>query len=258
MNLNTTTPTALITGAAQGIGAKAAHTLAIRGWRIIVADLNEGPAKDLAGNLNKLYPTDSKHLGLSVDVSDEISVGELSASLANEAPRIDGLVNCAGNILRQPAEELDIAQWRRLLDIHLTGSMLMAKTFYPMLKAARGSIVNIASVGSTFGLPGRTAYATAKTGMLGLTRTLAVEWGRHGIRVNAVAPGYVNTEMVRSGLQNGTLSEKALIGRTPLGRLAEPEEIASVIAFLLSPDASFIHGELIKIDGGLTIDGTFS
>jgi NAD(P)-dependent dehydrogenase (short-subunit alcohol dehydrogenase family) len=250
--------TALITGGAQGIGAQAANTLASRGWRIIVADLNEGPAKDLAEELNRQYPVGSAHLGFGVDVADEVSVDSLHAAVEGETARIDGLVNCAGNILRQPAEELDIAQWRRLLDIHLTGSMLMAKTFYPMLKAARGSIVNIGSVGSTLGLPGRTAYATAKTGMLGLTRTLAVEWGRHGIRVNAVAPGYVNTEMVRSGLRNGTLSETTLIGRTPLGRLAEPEEIASVIAFLLSPDASFVHGELIKIDGGLTIDGTFS
>lgn len=216
--------TALITGGAQGIGAKAANTLASRGWRIIVADLNEGPAKDLAEELNRHYPVGSAHLGFGVDVADEVSVDSLHAAVADETARIDGLVNCAGNILRQPAEALDIAQWRRLLDIHLTGSMLMAKTFYPMLKAARGSIVNIGSVGSTLGLPGRTAYATAKTGMLGLTRTLAVEWGRHGIRVNAVAPGYVNTEMVRSGLRNGTLSETALIGRTPWAGSRNPRK----------------------------------
>jgi len=250
--------TALITGGAQGIGAKVAHTLASRGWRVLVADLNEGPAKDLAEELNDTYPTAAAHLGFGVDVSDEESVSSLFTALSNETDQLDGLVNCAGNILRQPAEELDISQWRRLLDIHLTGSMLMAKSSYPLLKTSHGSIVNIASVGSTFGLPGRTAYATAKTGMLGLTRTLAVEWGPHGIRVNAVAPGYVNTEMVQSGLRNGTLNQDALLGRTPLRRLAEPEEIASVIAFLLSPDASFIHGEVIKIDGGLTIDGTFS
>ncbi|UKA49355.1 SDR family oxidoreductase [Arthrobacter sp. FW305-123] len=250
--------TALITGGAQGIGAKVAHTLASRGWRVLVADLNEGPAKDLAEELNSLSPAASPHLGFGVDVADEISVQALLGAVAGETDRLDGLVNCAGNILRQPAEELDIAQWRRLLDIHLTGSMLTAKSAFPLLKSSRGSIVNIASVGSTFGLPGRSAYATAKTGMLGLTRTLAVEWGVHKIRVNAVAPGYVNTEMVRSGLRNGTLNQEVLLGRTPLGRLAEPEEIASVIAFLLSPDASFIHGEVINIDGGLTIDGTFS
>ncbi|MDI2033583.1 SDR family NAD(P)-dependent oxidoreductase [Paenarthrobacter nitroguajacolicus] len=249
--------TALITGGAQGIGARAAHTLAEKGWRVLLADLHEGAAKDLAGELNHIAPTYAPHLGFGVDVADETSVEGLFASVAQETASLDGLVNCAGNILRQPAEELDIAQWRRLLDIHLTGSMLMAKTGFTLLKASHGSIVNIASVGSSFGLPGRSAYSTAKTGMLGLTRTLAVEWGKHGIRVNAVAPGYVNTEMVRSGLRNGTLSEASLLGRTPLGRLAEPSEIASVIAFLLSPDASFIHGEVVKVDGGLTIDGTF-
>ncbi|WP_426300138.1 SDR family NAD(P)-dependent oxidoreductase [Arthrobacter sp. R-11] len=250
--------TVLITGGAQGIGAQVANTLAGRGWRILVADLNEGPAKDLAKELSGRFPSAAPHLGFGVDVADEVSVEGLLAAVAGEINTLDGLVNCAGNILRQPAEEMDIAQWRRLLDIHLTGSMLMAKSCFPLLKAGNGSIVNIASVGSTFGLPGRSAYATAKTGMLGLTRTLAVEWGQHGIRVNAVAPGYVNTEMVRSGLRNGTLSEAALLGRTPLGRLAEPAEIASVIAFLLSTDASFIHGEVIKVDGGLTVDGTFS
>lgn len=252
------TQTALITGGAQGIGARVAHTLASRGWRVIVADLNEGPAKDLAKELNANSPAGSPHLGFGVDVADEISARTLFTSLSTETDRLDGLVNCAGNILRQPAEELDIEQWRRLLDIHLTGSMLMAKATFPLLKSSRGSIVNLASVGSTFGLPGRTAYATAKTGMLGLTRTLAVEWGVHGIRVNAVAPGYVNTEMVRSGLRNGTLNQEVLLGRTPLGRLAEPDEIAAVIAFLLSRDASFIHGEVIKVDGGLTVDGTFN
>jgi NAD(P)-dependent dehydrogenase (short-subunit alcohol dehydrogenase family) len=166
--------TALITGGAQGIGAKAAHTLASRGWRIIVADLNEGPAKDLAEELNRQYPVGSAHLGFGVDVADEVSVDSLHAAVADETALIDGLVNCAGNILRQPAEELDIAQWRRLLDIHLTGSMLMAKTFYPMLRAARGSIVNIGSVGSTLGLPGRTAYATAKTGAA--TASASMQW----------------------------------------------------------------------------------
>jgi NAD(P)-dependent dehydrogenase (short-subunit alcohol dehydrogenase family) len=252
------TQTALITGGAQGIGARVAYTLAKRGWRVVISDLNEGPAKDLAKELNSTCPAAAPHLGFGVDVANEISVQTLLDTVAGETERLDGLVNCAGNILRQPAEELDIMQWRRLLDIHLTGSMLMAKSSFPLLKSGRGSIVNIASVGSTFGLPGRTAYATAKTGMLGLTRTLAVEWGVHGIRVNAVAPGYVNTEMVRSGLRNGTLNQEILLGRTPLGRLAEPDEIATVIAFLLSRDASFIHGEVIKIDGGLTIDGTFS
>src|SRR5699024_10028577 len=126
---------------------------------------------------------------------------------------------------------------------------------FGLLTANSGaSIVNIASVGSTFGLPGRAAYSTAKSGIVGMTRTLAVEWGKHSIRVNAVAPGYVNTAMVRSGLESGTLDAGKLLGRTPLGRLAEPIDIAKAIAFLISDDASFVQGEVLKVDGGLTID----
>jgi hypothetical protein len=115
----------------------------------------------------------------------------------------------------------------------------------------------IASVAATFGLPRRVAYAAAKTGIVGMTRTLAAEWGPHGVRVNAVAPGYVDTDMVRSGFRAGTLDERALLARTPLRRLATPEDIAAAIGFLVSPAASFITGVMLPVDGGLIIDGTF-
>lgn len=249
--------TVLITGAAQGIGAQTATTLASRGWRIIAADLQETGVKELTKRLDEAYPVPGGHLHAAVDVADEASVQALFATISPSLDGLDGLVNCAGNILRQPAEDLDIVAWKRVLDIHLGGSAIMSKCSYPFLRESRGAIVNLASVGSTFGLPGRSAYATAKSGMLGLTRTLAVEWGRDGIRVNAVAPGYVNTEMVRSGLRSGALNESMLLRRTPLGRLAEPEDIANAIAFLLSDEAGFVHGTVLKVDGGLTIDGTF-
>lgn len=136
--------------------------------------------------------------------------------------------------------------------------MLFSQAAYPQLRAsAGGSIVNVASIGAILGLPGRLAYTTAKAGILGLTRTLASEWGRTGVRVNAVAPGYVKTEMVESGIRSGNLDQGILTERTSLGRLAEPEEIAAVIAFLLSSDASYVNGATIRVDGGLTIDGKF-
>ena len=251
------TKTALITGGAQGIGAQTAITLASRGWRVVATDIDETGAKSTAAQLDAVFPVQDGHLYGQVDVASEDSVNAMVRELGGRLDGLNGLVNCAGNILRQPAEELDLDAWRRVLDIHLGGSVLMSKACFPLLKRSKGSIVNLASVGSTFGLPGRSAYATAKSGMLGLTRTLAVEWGRHGIRVNAVAPGYVNTEMVRSGLQSGALNEATLLGRTPLGRLAEPEDIANAVAFLLSDDAAFIDGTTLNVDGGLTIDGTF-
>jgi len=250
--------TVLITGAAQGIGAETARVLASRGWRVITADLNAEAAQAATEALDEAHPVPGGHLGVAVDVSDEGSVGALFDAVAVYSNSLQGLVNGAGIIIRGAAEEYDTAHWSRQIEIHLTGAFLLARGAFPLLTVEPGgSIVNIASVGSTFGLPGRVAYSTAKSGILGFTRTLAAEWGGRGLRVNAVAPGYVATEMVKSGLRTGSLSQERLFDRTPLGRLAEPREIGTAIAFLLSKDASFVHGAVLKVDGGLTIDGTF-
>jgi NAD(P)-dependent dehydrogenase (short-subunit alcohol dehydrogenase family) len=248
-------PTVLITGAAQGIGAAVADLMASRGWRIVVTDLNgEGAARTAMG-LDERHPVAGGHRSGAVDVASVDSVRALTTELGLDA--LQGVVNCAGILLRQRAEEIDFDSWRRVVEVHLAGAALVTTSFLTPLIAGKGSVVNIASVASTLGLPGRSAYSAAKTGILGLTRTLAVEWGAYGVRVNAVAPGYVNTEMVRSGFRNGTLSEEKLVARTPLGRLAEAEDIATAIAFLLSTDSSFITGAVLKVDGGLTIEGTF-
>lgn len=249
--------TALVTGAAQGIGEATARLLAARGWCVIVADLNADAAAAVADDLPGV-PSGDPHLSFGVDVSDEASVSALLERVEQRSGVLDGLVNAAGIIGREPAETFSTDAWQRQLAVHVDGAFLLSRAAFPMLRgAARPSIVNLASVGSTFGLPGRLAYATAKSAIVGLTRTLAVEWGPVGIRTNAVAPGYVATEMVRSGLRTGALSEDRLFTRTPLGRLAEPHEIAAAIAFLLSDDASFVNGAVLKVDGGLTVDGTF-
>ncbi len=250
------TKTVLITGGGQGIGAGTARELAGRGWRVLIVDVNRDAAKMIAQELDVTLPVDGGHRGYGADITDAASVSAFVAAAAAEFDRVDGLVNGAGIISRTPAHSFSVSQWERELSVHLTGAFLVTQRLYHLF--GRGSaIVNVASVGSTFGLPGRIAYSTAKSGILGFTRTLAAEWGSEGIRVNAVAPGYVRTEMVMSGFRTGALNEAKLLDRTPLGRLAEPAEIACAIAFLLSEDASFVHGQVLRVDGGLTIDGNF-
>lgn len=248
----------VVTGGAQGIGFATGRLLAERGWRICVLDLSAERAASAAAQLDLAAPVPGMHAHIGLDVCDEAAVQAAFAGIIEQYGRIDGLVNGAGILIKAPAEEIDLATWRQQLDVHLTGAMLCSRAAYPGLAVAAGAIVNIASVGSTFGLPGRLAYATAKSGVLGLTRTLAVEWGPRGVRTNAVAPGYIATEMVQAGLRTGALDEAVLVERTPLRRLGTPEEIAAVIAFLLSAEASFVNGALLKADGGITIDGTFS
>jgi NAD(P)-dependent dehydrogenase (short-subunit alcohol dehydrogenase family) len=248
----------LITGAAQGIGAATARTMAHRGWRVLLADLHLDKARAVAEELQASSPVEGGHQAIAVDVSSADSVLAAVEAVHAHGDGLNGLVNCAGILTRQPAEDTDLPKWQAVLDTHLNGAMLMSRELFPLLKAAKGSIVNIASVGSTLGLPGRLAYTVAKSGILGMTRTLAVEWGHHGLRVNAVAPGYVDTEMIRSGFREGTLNEAELLRRTPLGRLAQADDIASAIAFLLGHDARFVHGVTLKVDGGITIDGSFN
>lgn len=244
----------LITGAGGGIGSATASRLSDDGYRIVAIDRYLEPATKTIDGLSG-----SGHTAAEVDVCAEDEVEALVARLTAAGHRFSGVVNCAGTLTRSPAETFTVDAWRRELDVHLTGAMIICRAVFTHLVRAEGlgSIVNIASVGSTFGLPGRLAYATAKSGIMGMTRTLASEWGRRGIRVNAVAPGYVATEMVKSGLRTGSLSEATLTSRTPLGRLASPDEIASSISFLLSRDASFVNGAMLRVDGGLTIDGNF-
>jgi NAD(P)-dependent dehydrogenase (short-subunit alcohol dehydrogenase family) len=246
----------VVTGAAQGIGAATARRLAAQGARVVLSDLRPEAVASVAAELDADHPVAGGHLAVGVDVTDGRAVAGLAERLEGDGESVRGVVNAAGILARAAAEDFDRAAWDLHLAVHLTGAFALLQALHPLMRRG-SSIVNIASVGSTFGLPGRIAYTTAKSGVLGLTRTLASEWGRQGIRVNAIAPGYVRTEMVLSGLRAGSLSEDRLVDRTPLGRLAEPSEIAAAIAFLLSDDASFVNGALLKVDGGLTIDGAF-
>jgi NAD(P)-dependent dehydrogenase (short-subunit alcohol dehydrogenase family) len=249
--------TAIVTGAADGIGWATAQQLAAEGWSVALLDLQGDAAVARAAELG------AQHLGLACDVSDETSVQTAVAAVAARLGRIDALVNNAGiGDQTGPTTEQNVAAFDRVLAVHLRGTFLMSQAVGKlMLQAAsvpgqgRGAIVNLGSIASTIGLPSRNAYSAAKAGVLGMTRALASEWARAGIRVNAVAPGYVRTALVADLARKGAIDAKGIAHRTPMGRMAEPAEIAKAIVFLAGPGASYITGAVLPVDGGWTAFG---
>jgi NAD(P)-dependent dehydrogenase (short-subunit alcohol dehydrogenase family) len=251
------TLTALVTGAADGIGWATARRFATGGWRVALLDLREEAAQARATELG------DAHVGVGCDVTDAASVRAAVASLAARLGRIDALVNNAG-ISEQKAPTLEQTPegFDRVLDVNLKGAFLMTQAVLGAMRTQardargqRGAIVNLGSIAGLSGIPGRNAYSAAKAGVIGLTRALASEWAREGIRVNAVAPGYVRTALVADLERRGAIDGLAIATRTPLGRMADPAEIAEVIAFLASPAASYVTGAVLSADGGWTAFG---
>lgn len=237
---------AIVTGGAEGIGWATAQRLAQDFRRIVILDLNAGAARERAAELG------SGHLGLACDVADAGSVEAAIAEVVGQCGRIDALVNNAG-IGEQAAATVDqqVEGFDRVLAVHLRGSFLASReAARAMLVQGTGVIVNIASIAGQAGIPGRNAYGAAKAGIAAMTRAMACEWARRGVRVNAVAPGYVRTALVDKLAREGALDTAAIEARTPMGRMARPEEIAEAIAFLASSRASFITGTTLNADGG--------
>jgi len=248
---------AIVTGAADGIGWATAQRLAADGLRVALLDLRAEAAQARATELGP------DHLGLSCDVTSEDSVETAVAAVMAHFGRIDALVNNAGiGDQTGPTTEQNVQAFDRVLAVHLRGTFLMSRAVarhmlqaVPAQGRSHGAIVNLGSIASSTGLPARNAYSAAKAGVLGMTRAMASEWARAGIRVNAVAPGYVRTALVAELELKGAIDAAAIRHRTPLGRMAEPAEIAEVIAFLASDRASYVTGALIPVDGGWTAFG---
>jgi NAD(P)-dependent dehydrogenase (short-subunit alcohol dehydrogenase family) len=245
---------AAVTGASRGIGRQVARTLAERGYVVAANDL-EAPED----TLKEIENTGSTVMSVPGDISDEASVRRMVEAVVGEFGRVDVLVNNAGVSLITPAEETTSADWRRVLEVNLTGPFLTSREFGgEMLRQGSGSIVNIASVAGLLGIADRAAYNASKHGLVGLTRTLAAEWGGRGVRVNAVCPGWVKTEMDEEDQSSGGYTDEDIKGRTPMGRFAKPEDIAQAVAFLADPGLSgYINGHTLSVDGGWFADGSW-
>jgi NAD(P)-dependent dehydrogenase (short-subunit alcohol dehydrogenase family) len=248
----TTPKCAVITGAAQGIGRRTAETFAAAGYRLALVDLRM--PKATLDSLGSLGGEVFAHAG---DITDERVVEAFADETLRRFGVADVLVNNAGIAFISPAEHTATADYRRVLDVNLVAPFLLAKAFGgPMLDARRGCIVNVASVAGLVGVADRAAYNASKHGLIGLTRTLAAEWGGRGVRVNAVCPGWVKTEMDVASQSEGHYSDYDITGRVPMGRFASPDDVANAILFLADETRSaFINGAVLTVDGGWTADG---
>ncbi len=237
---------ALVTGAASGIGAAVAEAFAGKGARVALCDLDAGKAGAAAERLG------GEARAFECDVADAASVAATVEAVVATFGRIDVLVNCAGIVDLAPAEEIGLPAWRRTLDVNLTGSFLMAQAAgRVMIGQGGGKIVNMASQAGSVAIEGHVAYCASKFAVIGMTKTLALEWGRHGICVNSVSPTVVMTELGRKAWEGA--KGEAMKAQIPSGRFAEPEEIAAAVVFLASPGADMINGADLLVDGGYTV-----
>ena len=238
---------ALVTGASRGLGRAIALELAKEGAH---AALVGRDAEMLQETARRISEAGGLATPFTADVSDEDSVRELERAVHAALGPLSILVNNAGINIRKPMTEYSLEEWRRVLDTNLTSVFLLCRSFVPPMKGqGYGRVINIGSMMSWISLPGRGAYTASKGGMLAVTRTLALELAQDGITVNAISPGLIATEMNTPLLQNPQIYGD-LTSRIPVGRWGTPEEVGKLAAYLCSPEASFITGTDILMDGG--------
>ena len=244
---------AIVTGGNGGIGLGMARGLARAGAHVVVAGRNAAKSADAVRELERVGGQASS---VTVDVADEVAVSRLMESVRTRHGRLDILINNAGINIRKPLHELTLAEWRQVIDTNLTSAYLCCHAAYPLFKTAGGGkVINIGSMMSIFGASFAPAYAASKGGIVQLTKATAVAWARDNIQVNAVLPGWIDTELTRNARKEVNGLHDSVLRRTPAGRWGTIEDMEGVAVFLASPASDFVTGTAIPVDGGYAIQG---
>ena len=244
---------AVITGGGQGLGAAIVRKFVESNWKCIILDNNLKLARYLQDELGK---TSVPHI-LECDVASTFQVDAAFKRIALDYKKIDALVNNAGIVRPSPSHEVEDDDWIELINIHMGGTMRVSRAAIGLLLASDfPTIVNISSVCAAVGFPGRLSYNASKAGIESITRTLATEWGECGVRVNAVAPGFILTEGSKAIYESKTADIKVRASRTTLRRLGQPSEVAEAVFWLSSGLSSYVTGQVLIVDGGFLIEGS--
>lgn len=248
---------AVVTGSSSGIGAAVVERLLRAGWAVTGWDRRkpeDEPARQESGTGPNAHGAGCSAVDWrEVDVRDADAVHAAAA----EVPEAELLVNSAGVGAIAPSSELRSRTWDRVIEVNLSGTFHCSQALFPALSTRGGLVVNVASVMAHRAVPGRAAYCASKAGVVMLTEVLGVEWAEHGVRVLAVSPGYVRTPLVEKGFAGGGLDESAITARTPLGRLAEPAEVADLVLDLTGERFGYMTATTVRFDGGWVADGVF-